>query len=118
MPPRAPVSSWLWPVALNEADEIADDFDLIDVVIRDLQAGEFIFDHDYQFKTIEPVGPEVIDEICLVRHTFDFDAQMLGNESANVTAAKIFFHSRGPLHRRKFDGHDEFPNSLTYSASD
>ena len=60
------------------------------MVIRDFQAGELIFDHDYQFKTIEPVGPEIIGEMCFIRHPFDFDAQMLGNESANVAGGKVF----------------------------
>ncbi len=73
----------LWPGSLNIADEIADDFDLVDLVIRNFQAGELIFDRDHQFKTIKPVGPEIIKEMRFIRHTFDLDAQMLGNGPFN-----------------------------------
>ncbi len=47
----------LWPGALNVADEIADDFDPVDLVIGNFQAGELIFDRNHQFKTIKPIGP-------------------------------------------------------------
>ena len=68
----------------NVADEISDDFDLVGIVIRDLQAAESVFDHDHQFKTIEPVGPEIVYEVRLIGHTFDVYVQMLGNESADL----------------------------------
>jgi hypothetical protein len=40
------------------ADEIADDFDPLGIVIRNLHAIEFIFDQYRQLKTIEPVGAQ------------------------------------------------------------
>ena len=102
-----------WPGALNIADEIADDFDLVDLVIRNFQAGELIFDRDHQFKTIKPVGPEIIEEMRFIRHTFDLDAQMLGNERANVAGGKVAFHSGWSL-----NGHDEVPDSPQHPTSD
>jgi hypothetical protein len=36
------------------ANEIADNFDLFGIVIRDLYASEFIFDQYCQLETIEP----------------------------------------------------------------
>jgi hypothetical protein len=86
-----------WPLvihAFHVTDEVADDFDLVDIVIRDLHADELIFDRYHQFKTIEPVGPEIFGEVRFIRDTLDIDAQMLGNDSAHLVGGKAFFRSR------------------------
>jgi hypothetical protein len=49
--------------------------DLVHIVVRDLHAGELIFDRDHQFHAIEPVGTEIVGEVCVIRDAFDADAQ-------------------------------------------
>jgi hypothetical protein len=44
----------LFTINFNMANEIADNFDLFGIVIRDLYASEFIFDQYCQLETIEP----------------------------------------------------------------
>jgi hypothetical protein len=51
------------PRIIKVADEIADHFDLIGIVARNLHAGELIFDQYHQFKAIEPVGSEIVTEV-------------------------------------------------------
>jgi hypothetical protein len=43
--------------AFDVVDQIADDIDPVDIVIRDFHIDELIFDDDHQFQTIEPIGP-------------------------------------------------------------
>jgi hypothetical protein len=73
---------------MNVADEIADHFDLIGIVIRNLYAGELIFNQDHQFKAIEPVGAEIIAEVGVIRDIFDIDIQLFGNKSAHFIDVK------------------------------
>jgi len=72
----------------DEADEIADDLDLVDVGLGDLQSAESVFNHDHQFKTIEPVGPEISNEVRVIGHTFEVHVQMLGDESSDLDRIK------------------------------
>jgi hypothetical protein len=106
-PPTKALESKLSPGALNTADEIGDDFDLVNLVIPNFQARELIFDRHHQFKTIKPVSPEIITEMRFIPHVFDRDTKMLGNELANVASRKIAFHSSWSL-----NDHDKVPDSL------
>jgi hypothetical protein len=98
------LESKLSPGALNTADEIGDDFDLVNLVIPNFQIRELIFDRHHQFKTIKPVSPEIITEMRFIPHVFDRDTKMLGNELANVANRKIAFHSSWSL-----NDHDRSP---------
>jgi hypothetical protein len=82
---------------LNVADQIADDFHLIGIIVRDFHAGELIFDQHHQFKTIEPVSPKIVTEVRFIRDMLDIDLQMLGNKRADLIAFKTFFAGRRSL---------------------
>ena len=47
-------------VELGMWDDIADEFDFIGISIRDFHASEVVFEQYPQFKTIEPVGSEIV----------------------------------------------------------
>src|SRR5262249_60000631 len=72
----------MMPLSLEEADEIADNFHPIDDIVRDFNP-ELILDCDHQFESVEPVGPEIGEKVCLVRHKFEVDVEILGNETAD-----------------------------------
>jgi hypothetical protein len=38
-----------------------------------------IFNLDHQVQTVEPVDPQIISEVRLIRNAFDVDTQMVGN---------------------------------------
>jgi len=84
-------------MSFDEADEIADGYDLVDDVVLDLRAGELIFDHYHQFETIKPVGPEIIEEARVIRDALSVYAQLLGNDVADP-GGHAFVHSRFSLH--------------------
>jgi hypothetical protein len=112
-PPTSALELKLSPGALNTSDEIGDDFDLVNLVIPNFQARELIFDRHHQFKTIKPVSPEIITEMRFIRHVFDRDTKMLGNELANVAGGKVAFHSSWSL-----NDHDKVPDSLQHLTLD
>ena len=58
--PNAPCRSLLHNPGFNVADDIADEFDFIGISIRDFHASEVVFEQYPQFKTIEPVGSEIL----------------------------------------------------------
>ena len=73
---------------LDAADEIGDHVHLIHVIVSNFHAGELVFDRNHQFHAVEPVGPEIVGKMCLVGNAFDLDAQMLGNERADLPRRK------------------------------
>jgi hypothetical protein len=81
--------SSLFIIDFNVAHEIADDLDLIDIVVRKLYAVEFIFDQYRQLKTIEPIGSEIITEVRFICNTSDIDTEILSNESTHFVGIKI-----------------------------
>jgi hypothetical protein len=68
---------------LNEADEIAHGLHLIDIIIRDLDASNSIFDHNRKFEAIEPVSPQIMNEMRLIGHMLAFNAEIVCNEPAD-----------------------------------
>jgi hypothetical protein len=103
-------SSLLAARVLNMADEIADDIDMLDIVVGDFYASEFILDRDHQFESVEPIGPEIVSEVRFIRDKFEIHAKMLGNESADIVGGKDFSQSRYWLTRSQAtDGHDKAP---------
>jgi len=66
---------------------------LIGITIRDFQAGEVVFEQYHQFKTIEPVSPEILNQVCVIRDTADIDFQMRGNELAYLIDRRSFLPS-------------------------
>src|SRR5262245_3148908 len=89
---------WL---SFKDADEIADGFDPIDDIVPDFNA-EPIFDHDHQFEAVEPVGPEILAEVCFIGDALGVYAQMLGNEVADLDG-NVFVY--GPYFRYATHGH-------------
>jgi hypothetical protein len=66
-------------IILDVSHEIADNFDLIGIVIRDLDAGEFIFDQYHQLQTIEPTDAEIVTEVRFIYNQFGINTQILAN---------------------------------------
>jgi hypothetical protein len=66
-------------IILNVSHEIADNFDLIGIVIRDLDAREFIFDQYHQLQTIEPADAEIVTEVRFIYNPFGINTQILAN---------------------------------------
>jgi hypothetical protein len=90
-------------MSFNEADEIANDYDFFDDIVRKLDA-EVIFDRYDQFKAIKPVSSEIIEKVCLIRDTLGFYSQMLCNKIADVYG-DAFIHGRRVLNGAA-DAHD------------
>jgi len=97
--------------AFNEADEIADRLDMIDLTIRDLDRSESIFDGHHEFDTIEPISAEIVDKVSFIHDAFELDAQAIGDDRANLVGRNAFSHrsdGRRPWHRcPSTDSHDE-----------
>ena len=68
----------------DAANEIADDLNLIGVVIHDFDVGEQIFDQRQQFETIKPVGPKVMAQVRIVRNATEVDTKLLGDKRTNL----------------------------------
>jgi hypothetical protein len=83
-------------VSSNVVDQIADDLDLVDLIVGDFHAREFL-DQDHQFKTVEPVSPEIVAEMSVICDTFDMDIQMFGDERAQFVDVKALMPSRCSL---------------------
>jgi len=66
-------------IILDVSDEIADNLDLIGIVIRDLDAREFIFDQYHQLQTIEPADAEIVTEVRFIYNPFGINTQILAN---------------------------------------
>jgi hypothetical protein len=79
---------------LDVADEIANDFHPVDIIIREFHARKAILDGYHQFKTVEPVGPEIVGQVRFIRDTRDADAKLLGNERADRVDGDAFFARR------------------------
>jgi hypothetical protein len=102
-------------MSFNEADEIANDYDFFDDIVRKLDA-EVIFDRYDQFKAIKPVSSEIIEKVCLIRDTLGFYSQMFCNKIADVYG-DAFIHGRRALNQTA-DAHDQSPTLRTASASE
>ena len=98
---------------LNVANEIANGFDLVGVVIRKLHTSKLIFDQDEQFQTIKPVGMQIVAEVGFIGYTLDIDAEMFGNKRADladlntITAACLLSEAQA------IEGHGQPPNQLS-----
>jgi hypothetical protein len=82
-------------VTFNMANEIADNLDLVGIVIRNLHASEFIFNQYRQLKTIEPVGAQILAEVRLIGDAADIDAKIVGNENAYFACINLLCCRRG-----------------------
>ena len=84
--PRRPVIALSLSICtrLNIEDEIADDFHLVNIFIREFHADELILDCYHQFKAIEPVGTKVISKVRFIRDALGSNVQTLGDERANL----------------------------------
>jgi hypothetical protein len=92
--------------AFDVADEIANEFELIGIVIRDFHTNEMIFDKYHQLDAVEPVGPEIVSKVRFIRDPLDIDIQVVGNESADRDF-KAFFNCHSLLSGQAIEGHDE-----------
>jgi hypothetical protein len=74
-------------IILDVSDEIADNLDLIGIVIRDLDAREFIFDQYHQLQTIEPADAEIVTEVRFIYNPFGINET---NSLAMLKTRKAF----------------------------
>src|SRR5262249_25266520 len=68
------VVAFRYPHAFEVADQVPDDFYLVDIVVREFHGRELSFNLNHQVQTVEPVGPKIISEVRLIRDSFDVDA--------------------------------------------
>ena len=52
--------------------KVTDEFDLIDIVIKQFNAGRF-FDRDHQLKSLQPIKSEIFHEVRLIRDARGID---------------------------------------------
>ena len=67
-------------------DKIADELDLIDIVIKQFNAGRF-FDRDHQLKSLQPIKSEILHEVRLIRDAGGIDPQLIRDERADAADA-------------------------------
>jgi len=98
----------------NAADKIADRFDPLDIIIRKFKSRAILDRYD-QFKTVEPVGAEVVSKVRLIGDPFDINVQIFGNEGADLFARQGFLRNGCWLNRtRAPDRHHEPPPSVSW----
>jgi hypothetical protein len=50
----------------HTSDEVTDEFDLIDTVVKQFNAGRFLDEHQ-QLKSLQPIKSEILHEVRLIR---------------------------------------------------
>ncbi len=88
-------------------DEIANDFDLICIVFRNLNAGKFIFDQYHQLNAIEPVQAKILTEMHFIHNSCGINAQMLGNELSYFVGIKIRLRCGSLYWAQAAEGHND-----------
>jgi hypothetical protein len=104
-------------IIFDVADEIADDFDLTGIVIRNLHASEFVFDQYHQLETIEPADAEIVTEVRFIGNAFDINTQILANESAHFVGIIILLWRRWLSWAQATEGHKRSPDSFEHLST-
>jgi hypothetical protein len=102
--------------AFDQADEIADDLDLIGIVVRNLNVGKFILDQYHQFKATEPIEAEIVAKVRFICNPFGINACVLGNESAHLVGIKILLWRGWLSWAQATESHNDAPCSLSTST--
>jgi hypothetical protein len=88
-------------VFLEELDGVADGDDGLGGVVRDLDVELFLEGH-HELDGIEAVGPEIVDEVCVLGHLVGLDAEVLDHDLLH--AVSDGFTHRSFLVRSVVDG--------------
>jgi hypothetical protein len=56
----------------HRSDEVTDEFELIDIVIKQFNAGRF-FNEDHQLESLQPIKSEIFHEVRLIRDACGVD---------------------------------------------
>jgi hypothetical protein len=92
------------PTSFDVAEEIADEFDLIGIVVRNLHAYECIFDQYHQLEAIVTIHPE-FTEVRFIRKLFRLNTYILGDESANFVGIKRLLWCGSLSYAQTTEGH-------------
>jgi len=85
---------------------------LLDIVVRDFDATEAIFNREHQLNAVNQVGSEVVRKVRFACDKLNVDAEPLRNERADIADRKTFSLRRLRLKRcQATDCHDEAPDS-------
>jgi hypothetical protein len=68
------------------ADEVADEFDLIDVIVQQLDAGRFL-DADHEIQALHPIESEIFQKMRLIGDVRDIKPQLIRNQRADAAVA-------------------------------
>ena len=79
--------SWRCIISFDVADEIANNFNQIGIVVGNLHACECIFDQYHQLEAIITVYAE-FTEVRLIGNSFDINAEILSNQTAHFVRIK------------------------------
>jgi len=71
------------------ADEVADEFDLIDVVVQQLDADLFL-DADHQIEALHPIESKIFQKMRLIGDVRDIEPQLIRNQRADAAFAANF----------------------------
>src|SRR5262249_27417427 len=84
-PPQ--IAALAFCVFFKEFNGVADRQDGLGGVIRDLATEFFLERHD-EFDRVQAVGPEIVDEACVLGDLFAFDAQMFHEHLSHPLASR------------------------------
>jgi len=89
---------------------MAYDLYLLDIVVRDFHASELVFNRYHQLNTVQKVGPKIVRKVRLACDRLNVNAELFGDETANVIDGKTLLQRRRPLKRcQTTDCHDDAP---------
>jgi hypothetical protein len=100
------------PRIFNITNEIANDFKLAGLIVRDFNGSELISDLCQQFQTIKPVGPEIVTEVRFVSDATNVDVEMLGNNRANFACFQAFITRDSWSEADAGENHDKPPGII------
>jgi len=91
---------------------------LLDIVVRDFHAREFVFNRQHQLNAVEEIGSEIVREMRLACDKLEVNAKLFCNESADIIDGKTFRQRRRLLKRcQATDSHDEAPDSYVQATT-
>jgi hypothetical protein len=68
---------------LDATNQIADELDLIRIMIADFDVGESILHQHQYFQAIEPIGAEILTKVRLISDSMNVNVEMLGDKRSD-----------------------------------
>src|SRR5262249_40464007 len=95
------------------ADEVADEFDLLDIVIQQFNAGAF-FNKNHQLHALQPIKPEILQDVRLIPDARGMNSELIRDQRADAAGADGFRLEPNTLCA---DPHGSAPRSPAYGNS-